>query len=99
MIGISLLVSHEVCIRVQYFFWSGEKCGESKKRLKIQEKNRSCERALNFYQRKTFSENYKPMGVLLWLVHKFTENCRSRLFPSSFILKKSIVPLLIKYLS
>ena len=34
----------------------------------------SCERALNFDQWKTFSENHKPMRVWLWLVHKFTEN-------------------------
>ena len=45
----------------------------------------SCERALNFDQWKTFSENYKPMRVWLWLVYKFTENYYpSRLF-SKFI--------------
>ena len=45
----------------------------------------SCERALNFDQGKTFSENKKPMTVSLWLVYKFTENyCPSRLF-SDFI--------------
>ena len=33
-----------------------------------------CERAVNFGQWKTFSENYKPMRVWLWLVYKFTEN-------------------------
>ena len=45
----------------------------------------SCERALNFDQWKTFSENYKPMRVWLWLVYKFTENYYpSRLF-SEFI--------------
>ena len=44
-----------------------------------------CKRALNFDQWKTFSENYKPMRVWLWLVYKFTENnCRSRIF-SEFI--------------
>ena len=37
-------------------------------------KGMSCERALNFDQWKTFSENHKPMRVWLWLVHKFTEN-------------------------
>ena len=56
-----------------------------KRRSKVQEKNMSCERALNFDQWKTFSENYKPMRVWLWLVYKFTENyCRSWLF-SEFI--------------
>ena len=45
----------------------------------------SCEHALNFDQWKTFSENFKPIRVWLWLIYKFTENsCRSRLF-SEFI--------------
>ena len=35
----------------------------NKRRLKVQEKNMSCEHALNFDQLKTFSENYKPMRV------------------------------------
>ena len=57
----------------------------NKRRSKVQEKNMSCERALNFNQWKTFSENYKPMRVWLWLVYKFTENYYpSRLF-SEFI--------------
>ena len=58
----------------------------------------SCERALNFDQRKTFSENYKPMRVWLWLVYKFADNCQiSRLFSeSSFKLKRGILPLLTK---
>ena len=52
-----------------------------KRRSKVQETNMSCERALNFDQWKTFSENYKPMRIWLWLVYKFTDNyCRSRLF-------------------
>ena len=56
-----------------------------KARSKVQEKNMSCERALNFDQWKTLSENYKLMIVWLWLVYKFTENyCRLRLF-SEFI--------------
>ena len=70
------------------FLW----CGNNKyllelikRRSKVQEKNMSCERALNFDQWKTFSENYKPMRVWLWLVYKFTENYYpSRLF-SEFI--------------
>ena len=56
-----------------------------KRRSKVQETIMSCERALNFDQWKTFSENYKPMRVWLWLVYKFAENyCRLRLF-SEFI--------------
>ena len=50
------------------------------KRSKVQEKNMSCERALNFDQILTFSENCKPRRVSLWLVYKFIENyCRLRL--------------------
>ena len=57
----------------------------TKRRSKVQEKNKSCKRALNFDQLKIFSENYKPMRVWLWLVYKFTDNyCHLRLF-SEFI--------------
>ena len=57
----------------------------TKRRPKVQEKNKSCKRALNFDQLKIFSENYKPMRVWLWLVYKFTDNyCHLRLF-SEFI--------------
>ena len=56
-----------------------------KRRSKVQEKNMSCERALNFDQWKTFSENYKPMRVWLWLVNKFTENCQIYRLFSEFI--------------
>ena len=48
----------------------------------------SCERALNFDQWKTFSENYKPMRVWLWLVYKFTENCQIYRLFSEFIQTK-----------
>ena len=41
-----------------------------KRRSKVQEKNMSYELALNFDQWKTFSENYKPIRVWLWLVYK-----------------------------
>ena len=44
----------------------------------------SCERALDFDQWKTCSENYKPMIVWLWLVYKFTKNYYPSLF-SEFI--------------
>ena len=41
--------------------------------------------AINLDQLKTFSENYKPIRVWLWLVYKFNDNnCRLRLF-SEFI--------------
>ena len=82
------------------FLWFSEKKTPNNKYLlvvfkrisKVQEKNMSCERALNFDQWKTFSENYKPMRVWLWLVYKFTKNyCCSRLF-SEFIQTKKRYP-------
>ena len=73
---------HELFIYIQYFF---SVVTPNKRRSKVQEKNISCERALNFDQWETFSKNYKPMRVWLWLVYKFFENyCRLRLF-SEFI--------------
>ena len=51
------------------------------RRSKVQKKNLSLERALNFDQWKTFCENYKPMTVWLWFFYKFTKtNCRLQLF-------------------
>ena len=51
------------------FLWCGEKWTLNnkypteliKRRSKVQEKNMSCERALNFDQWKTSSKNYRPM--------------------------------------
>ena len=86
-------LSHEVCIYIQYFFCVVRNISFrtpnllklTKRTSKIQEKNMSCERALNFDQWKILSESYKPMRVWLWLVYKFTKNlCRLRLF-SEFI--------------
>ena len=56
-----------------------------KRRSKVQEKNMWCERALNFDQWKTFSENCKPMRAWLWLVYKFTKNCQTYRLFSEFI--------------
>ena len=43
-----------------------------KRRLKVQEKNMSCEHALNYDQWKTFSEKHKQMGVgILPLLTKY----------------------------
>ena len=88
LVFISWLVSFGVCIRIQYFFDVVRNKLQTKsllelikRRSKAQEKNMSCERGLNFFQWKTFSENYKPVRVWLWLVYKFAENyCRLRLF-------------------
>ena len=38
-----------------------------KENSKVQENNMSSECALNFERWKTFSKNYKPMRVWLWL--------------------------------
>ena len=63
-----------------------------KRRSKVQEKNLSCKRALNFDQSKTFSENCKPMRVWLWLVYKFTKNCLIYRLFSKFIQTKKRYP-------
>ena len=52
---------------------------------KVQEKNMSCEGALNFDHWKIFWESYKPMRVWLWLVYKFTKNCQIYRLFSEFI--------------
>ena len=89
LVVISWLVSFGVCIHI-YFCDAWEYRIELlKRRSKVQEKNVSCERGLNFDEWKTFSENYKSMRVWLWTVYKFTENnCRWRLF-SEFIQTRS----------
>ena len=63
------------------FIWCGEKQTSNtkylesiKRTLKFQERNMSCERALNFDQWKTSPENCKSMITWLWLVYKFTKN-------------------------
>ena len=89
----SWLVSHEVCIHIYNISlvgWMRSKLQTLyleliKRRSNVQEKNMSYERALNVDQWKTFSENYKPMRVWLWLVYKFTENCQIYRLFSEFI--------------
>ena len=61
MNGTSWLVSHFI------FTYN---ISLKKRRSNVHENNMSCERALNFDHWKTFSENYKPMRVWLWLVYK-----------------------------
>ena len=69
LVFTSWMVSHDVCIHIQYFFGvvrisSNTKYLELiKRRSKIQEKNMFCQHALYFDQWKTFSENYKSMRV------------------------------------
>ena len=70
------------------------------KRSKFQEKNMSCERALNFDQRKTFSANYKSMRVYYGLLTNLPRIVKFTDFSlSSFKLKRGVLPLLTKYLS
>ena len=104
----SWLVYFGVWYSYTLFLCCGEKLTPNKKYLlelikrssEVQEKNISCEHAFNFDQWKTFSKNYKPMRVWLWLVYKFTENyCCLRPSPSSFKLRRGIIPLLAKFLS
>ena len=92
LVFISWLVSFGVCIQIQYFCDVVRNKLQTinilleliKRRSKVQEKNMSCERGLNFDQWKIISK-YKPMRVWLWPVYKFTENfCHLRLF-SEFI--------------
>ena len=63
-----------------------------KRRSKVQEKNMSCERALNFDQWKSYYENYKLIRVWLWLVYKFTENWQIYRLFSEFIQTKKRYP-------
>ena len=91
---ISWLVSFVVCIYIQYFFDVVRNKLRTvnvfieliKRRSKVQEKPEPYESSdLDFDQWKTFSENYKPMRVWLWLVCNFTNNyCCLQLF-SEFI--------------
>ena len=51
-----------------------------KRRSKVQERNMSCERVLNFEPWKTFPKNVSQWEFL-WLVYNFIENyCRLRIF-------------------
>ena len=65
---ISWLFSLKVFIHIQHFLAVVRKKLQTltiKRRSKVQENNMSCERALNFDQWKTFSENYKPMSLIM----------------------------------
>ena len=57
----------------------------------------SYEHSLNFVQSKTFSENYKPTRVWLWLVCNLPIIVVACGF--SFKLKRGILPLLTIYVS
>ena len=60
----------------------------------------SCERGLNFDQWKTFSENHKPIRVCYGLftnLPRIIVGCDFS--PSSFKLKRGILPRLAKYIS
>ena len=102
---ISWLVSHEACIHIQYFYCVARTLNTKyleliKRRSKVQGKNMSCERALNFDQWRTFpktiSQWESDYGLFTNLprIIKFTD-----FSPSSFKLKRGILPLLTKYVS
>ena len=85
VVFISRLVSFEICVCRYNIFVTCDLFELIKRRSKVQEKNMSCKRGLNFDQWQTPSKNYKPMRFWLWFIYKFTENhCRLRLF-SEFI--------------
>ena len=99
MIGISWLVSHEVCIHGQYFFGVVRNklkllLESNKRRSKVQEKNMSCERALNFDQWKTFPKTISQWEFDYGLFTNLPRIIVARDFsPSSFKLKRGILPL------
>ena len=84
------------------FIWTVPETSNTKylelieKRSKVPEKNMSCERALNFGQWKTFSENYNK-SLIMACLQIYRELSNLPTFPSSFKLKRGILPLLTKY--
>ena len=84
VVFISRLVSFEICVCRYNIFVTCDLFELIKRRSKVQEKNMSCKRGLNFDRWKTFSKNYKPMRVWLWLVYKFTEDYDCLRFFSEF---------------
>ena len=71
-----------------------------KRRAKVQEQNLSRQIALNFDQWNAFYENYKPMRVWYGLLINLPRIIVACDFsPSSFKLKRGILPLLTKCLS
>ena len=92
----SWLVYHEICIHIQYFFgvvrnklqtlniWVNQR------RPRVQEKNTSWERALNFDEWNTFSEKEFDYGLFTNLPRIIVTRDFSL---SSFKLKRGILPL------
>ena len=105
MFVVSRLVSYEVCTYIQYFFGVVRNKRETlnikiKRRSKVQEKNISCERALILTNEKYFPKTISQWEVDCGLFTNLTRIIVTRDFsPSSFKLKRGILPLLTKYLS
>ena len=105
MFVVSWLVSHEVCIYIQYFFGVVRNKHQTlnikiKRRSKVQEKNISCERALILTNEKYFPKTISQWEVDCGLFTNLTRIIVTRDFsPSSFKLKRGILPLLTKYVS
>ena len=69
-------------------------------KIKVQEKNTSCELAWNLNQWKTFSKNGKPRRVWLWFFYKLTRIIVACNFsPSSFKLIRGILPSLADHIT
>ena len=88
------LILFGVCFYIWYFFnvVKNKLLELIKRRSKVQQNKMSSERALNFDQWKTFSENYRPMRDLLWLVYKFTKNYCCLQLISEFIQTEKSYP-------
>ena len=74
VVFISRLVLLEICVCRYNISVTWDLFELIKRRSKVQEKNMSCKRGLNFNQWQTPSKNYKPMRFWLQFVYKFTEN-------------------------
>ena len=108
IVFISWLVSFGVCTQIQYFcdvvrnkLKNNKYLFELiKRKSKVQEKNMPCQRGLNFYQSKAFSENCKPIRVCYVLPKNLPRIIVACNFsPSTFKLRRGILPLLTKYVS
>ena len=76
---ISWFVSHEVCIHIQSFFGvvknklqTNTISRANQKKIKSSRKEYVMWTCVKFWPIKTFSKNYNPMKVWLWLVCKFS---------------------------
>ena len=102
-IFVPWLVSFGVCIYIQYFFYVVRNklqtiniCNRVRKmKIKSSRKEYVTITWFKFWPMENFFRKlFKPMGVWLWLVYHFTR--RYCCLPSSFKIKRGILPLLRK---